>query len=148
MSMTNVSSLNRSIEKTQIWLKELVEIGHLRDESQAYSVLRSVLHALRDRLTHDEAAHLAAQLPLMVRGTFYENYKPARTPTSVRKADDFLACIREETRDATTVEPLHALRAVAVLLHRKISAGEMDKVLQMLPAEIRELWPRVSDAAQ
>lgn len=148
MSMTNVSSLNRSIEKTQIWLKELVEIGRLKDESQAYSVLRSVLHALRDRLTADEAAHLAAQLPLLIRGTYYENYKPARAPMSVRKVDDFLARIREETRDATAVEPLHALRAVAVLLHRKISSGEMDKVLQMLPAEIREIWPRSAEAAQ
>jgi uncharacterized protein (DUF2267 family) len=31
-----------------------------------------VLHALRDRLTVEEASDLAAQLPMLIRGLYYE----------------------------------------------------------------------------
>jgi len=55
--------IDRSVEKTHVWLNELAaELGR-EDHQYAYRVLRAVLHAVRDRLTVDEAAQLAAQLP-------------------------------------------------------------------------------------
>jgi uncharacterized protein (DUF2267 family) len=141
MAITNVSSLNRSMEKTQVWLKDLVEIGHLETETQAYSLLRAVLHTLRDYLTVDEAVNLAAQLPLVLRGTFYETWKPSRVPLPIHKTEEFLEHVRQETRHSSPVDPMHAFRSVATLLDRKISAGEMSDVHHMVPKEIRNLWP-------
>jgi uncharacterized protein (DUF2267 family) len=141
MSITTVSSLNRSMEKTQVWLKDLVEIGHLDSEAQGYSILRAVLHALRDHLTVEETADLAAQLPLVLRGTFYETWKPSRVPVAEHSADEFIERIRQETRHSNEVDPVHAFRCVAALLDRKISAGEMADVHHMMPKEIRKLWP-------
>jgi uncharacterized protein (DUF2267 family) len=37
-----------------------------------------VLHALRDRIGAESAAHLVAQLPMLLRGLFYERLGPDR----------------------------------------------------------------------
>ena len=47
------------------------------DRRSAYRALRSVLHVLRDRLTPEQAVHLGAQLPLLVRGIFYDGWRIA-----------------------------------------------------------------------
>jgi uncharacterized protein (DUF2267 family) len=66
------------------------------DSHHAYRVLRSFLHALRDQLTVDEAAKLAAQLPIFVRGVFYEGWDPSRTPEHARDIESFLTRIAGE----------------------------------------------------
>ena len=42
------------------------------DHRSTYRALRSVLHVLRNRLTPEQAVHLRAQLPLLVRGILYD----------------------------------------------------------------------------
>ena len=59
--------------------------GELADEAAAYSVLRSVLHQLRDRLTLEEGVDLGAQLPLIVRGLYYDGWRPHRVPRKLTK---------------------------------------------------------------
>ena len=72
--MTLPTTLRHAIQQVQVWLKELRDNGDLADEAAAYSVLRAVLHQLRDRLTPEEAVDLAAQLPLIVRGIYFEGW--------------------------------------------------------------------------
>jgi uncharacterized protein (DUF2267 family) len=38
------------------------------DKYRTYRLLRATLHALRDRLPAQEAVHLGAQLPMLIRG--------------------------------------------------------------------------------
>ena len=76
MSQDRPEVLTRSIQTTDIWLKELMDELALQTPSQAYSVLRPVLHVLRDRLTVQQAAHLAAQFPAMLAGIFYDGWYP------------------------------------------------------------------------
>lgn len=128
-------------QKSHQWLKELEEIGHFQTEEQAYSACRAVLHALRDRLTVEEAAHLAAELPMLIRGFYYEGWKPSAVPVAVRDRDAFIQGVREELRGNVAFDPEEAVRAVFDLLQRKISAGEIRDVKQMLPEPIRNLWP-------
>lgn len=143
MAQTTVSSLNDTVQKTQVWLKELAEIGRFEDESQAYSAFRGVLHALRDRLTVDEAAHVASGLPMLVRGFYYEGWKPAATPQKYSTANEFRDRVKEKMGNGSPVDPNHATRTVFELLERKLPAGEIENVRQMLPGEIRALWPSV-----
>jgi uncharacterized protein (DUF2267 family) len=59
MSATGLDAFDKTLQTTNIWLQEIMEeLGP--DGQRAYKVLRGVLHALRDRLTIDEAAHLGA----------------------------------------------------------------------------------------
>src|SRR3954468_20250061 len=53
----------------------------LTEPEDAWRLLKGYLQTLRDELTLDEAAQLAAQLPLVLRGAFYEGFDPSRQPT-------------------------------------------------------------------
>lgn len=128
-------------QKSHQWLKDLEQIGQFQTEEQAYSAFRAVLHALRDRLTVEEAAHLASELPMLIRGFYYEGWRPSGVPVSVRDRDAFIHSVREELRNNVAFDPEEAVRAVFGLLERKISEGEIQDVKQMLPEPIRTLWP-------
>jgi uncharacterized protein (DUF2267 family) len=67
MSATGLEVLDKSVQTTNIWLDEIME-GIGPDRRLAWHSLRAVLHALRDRLPLDQAAHLGAQLPIVIRG--------------------------------------------------------------------------------
>ena len=60
MSTTGLEVFDKTVQTTNAWLKEIMEVTG-PDRHRAYRVLAAVLHALRDRLTVDEAAQLGAQ---------------------------------------------------------------------------------------
>lgn len=140
MSTISIPALNVTLEKTHDWLRDLADEGHFEDEGQAYSALRAVLHALRDRLPVGEAAQLAAQMPMLVRGLCYEGWKPAGNVSRERTAPEFIATVRAHLRDNTNLDPAHAINAVFSFLKQRISAGEIDDIRQILPREIGDLW--------
>src|SRR4249919_1925184 len=123
--MSEVELIDRSVEKTNVWLKELAEDLGTDDRKFAYRVLRAYLHAVRDRLMVDEAAQLAAQLPELVRGIYYEGWVPSRTPTSERSVDEFLRRIADEALLPGETEASYACSAGARLLRRHVSDGEI-----------------------
>src|SRR5271166_430754 len=84
MSDTQVAALDHTVQQTNVWLKRLGEELHIDDRHVAYSALRAVLHVLRDRLTAEQAVHLGAQLPLLVRGLYYEGWRLTDRPATSR----------------------------------------------------------------
>ena len=72
MSHTGVSNLDHSIDKAAAWLTEVAGEFGTDDRRFAYRVTRAWMHALWDRLPVPVAAHLAAQLPELLRGVFYD----------------------------------------------------------------------------
>ena len=144
MAATGLEVFDKSLQATHIWLDEIMEtIGP--DRKVAYRVLRAVLHALRDRLEVDEVAQLAAQLPLVVRGIYYDAWDPHPRPEPIRSLDAFLVKIADELRDTRPVDPEDAARAVFGVISRHVTAGEVEDVKSQLPEPIRRLWPE-SDA--
>jgi uncharacterized protein (DUF2267 family) len=103
--------------------------------------LRTVLHALRDRLTVEEAVHLGAQLPMLVRGFYFEGWTLRDKPHKERHKEDFLAHVKEAFKDDVTVNPQQIVRAVFRVLTKHTSKGEIDDVKHILPKALRELWP-------
>lgn len=140
MSATGLSVFDATIEKTNVWLNGVLDQLGWQDRHRAYTALRTVLHALRDRLTVAEAADLGAQLPLLVRGIYYEGWHPSGKPVKERKAADFLAHVRLGFRDDPTVDAEQIARAVFQVLAGHVSAGEIKDVKNLLPNELRELW--------
>ena len=140
MSHTGLTEFDNAIQKTNIWLKDLMERMRWDDRHRAYFALRVVLHALRDNLTVDEVAALGAQLPMLVRGFYYEGWKPAGKPLKERNKDAFLSHVSEAFRDSST-DAEEVVRAVFQVVAEHMTSGEIDDVKQCLPKEIRSLWP-------
>jgi uncharacterized protein (DUF2267 family) len=107
---------------------------------RSYHVLRSVLHAVRDRLPPDDAVHLGAQMPMLVRGFYYEGWHPSGKPERYRHKEDFLARIAHDVPDLDPVQRERAATAVFSVLSQELSGGEADQVRHALPSELRELW--------
>jgi uncharacterized protein (DUF2267 family) len=139
MSTARLDVLDRSIEKTHIWINDLADELETADNHEAYRGLRAFLHALRDHLPVDQAAQLAAQLPIFIRGVFYEGWDPSRTPEHSRDRDGFLMRIAGEARLAGATQASFAASAAGRELRRHISEGEAAKVLHALPKHLREV---------
>lgn len=138
--MTVPASISHSVQQTQEWLKALCEAGGYSGETEALAVLRAVLHQLRDRLTPEEAVDLAAQLPIIVRGVYYEAWQPGKTPERVRSREEFLAGINAKLAPHP-IGAENATRDVFSLLAQAIDSGEIADVINQLPDGIKELWP-------
>jgi uncharacterized protein (DUF2267 family) len=138
MSLTGLEVFDATIHKTNLWLKEIMELLATEDRHKAYVALRATLQALRDRLTPDAAAELAAQLPMLMRGIFFEGWSPKNVPVKARHREDFLLMVHARiTRHDLDVED--AARSVLNVLGRHLGA-ESEKVRHNLPKELQELW--------
>jgi uncharacterized protein (DUF2267 family) len=131
-------AIEATVQKTNRWIKELSEELGGVSRREAYRVLRGFLHALRDRLTVDEAAQLGAQLPMLVRGLYYEGWDPSRAPRKMR-AKEFVETFAGQAALRPNQEPGPALRAAACVWSRHISEGEVVDVLSTLPEDVRRL---------
>ena len=141
--MTVPAPIAHAVQILQEWLKELKDKGELTDEAAAYSVLRSVLHQLRDRLTLEEAVDLGAQMPLIVRGLYFEGWRPHAVPRKIRSKEKFLNELSEDLlRFTYPVE--WAVSTVFALLAHHCDPGEIADVIGQLPDDLKELWPETA----
>lgn len=141
--MAEIETFETTIQKTNAWLKDLMESEGWEDRHRAYLALRAALHALRDRLTVEDAAHLAAQLPMLVRGFYYEGWDPSQNPEKIKTKEAFLAHVAELMPPDPELDSERVVRAVFELLFKRITKGEVQHIKGSLPKAIRELWPRV-----
>ena len=140
MSQTGVTAFDSTIQTTNVWLHDILERLGWQDRHPAYHALRAVLHALRDRLPVDQVAALGAQLPMLIRGFYYEGWHPAGTPTKERTREDFLANIAAAFRNDPGLNMEEVARAVFEVIAQHVTPGEIKHVKIALPDEIRSLW--------
>ncbi len=145
MSATGLEVFDRTLQITHIWLDEIMAIVG-PDRQVAWKVLSVVLHKLRDRLPVELAAHLGAELPLLVRGVYYDQYRPAAQPVVCRHYQDFLEEVQEWLSDTRPVDANDAIRAVFGVLSNHINPAQVVKVKEALPREIRTVWADAEDA--
>lgn len=126
--------------KTAHWIESVAQNMGSTDMERSYHVLRSVLHAVRDRLPPDDAVHLAAQMPMLVRGFYYEGWHPSKTPERYRHKQNFLEHIAHDVPNLDPTQQERAVTAVFSVLSHELSGGEAEQVRHALPAEVRELW--------
>ena len=143
MSTAGLDVFDRTIQETNQWLNTITEELGQGDSQLAYSGLRATLHALRDRIPTDVAAEFGAQLPMLVRGFYYEGYVPSQTPIKDRTKEEFLERIAElyHNKDVD-LEKLAA--AVFSTVNKFVSKGSAEKTRDMLNERVRELWPAPS----
>jgi uncharacterized protein (DUF2267 family) len=139
MTTTQLDVLDRSVEKANIWINDVAAELEGSDRHEAYRVLRAFLHTLRDRLPAAQVAALAAQLPLLIRGVFYEGWRPDRAPLRYRDPLEFVERVRREALLPGDTSASFAVQAAASVLRRHVSAGEIDDVVRLLPEPLRAL---------
>lgn len=92
-------------------------------------------------LGHNEAAQLSAQLPLLIRGIFYEGWRPSDTPLMKQHKDSFVARIDAKLVGYPEYRGEEDIRTVFKLLNARISEGEVEDIRSALPSPIRDFWP-------
>ncbi len=129
MSANGLEVFDKTLQTTHIWLDEIIEDLHT-DRHTAWHVLGAVLRALRDRLQ------------LLVRGLYYDQWRPSEEKLKQRSLAEFLEHVSDGLVDTKPIGSVEASRTVFAVLNRHIERGQIEKVRQALPAEIRDLWPQ------
>lgn len=138
--MASNDPFDTTVQKTNAWLGDIMRRMGWDDRQRAWAALRAVLHALRDRLTVEEAVALGAQLPLLVRGAYYEGWHPSGKPERIRKRDEFFDRVGAELRRQDGVDLEELTNVVLDVVGEHISPGESGHLARVLPRQISELW--------
>lgn len=143
MSASGLDVFDKTLQATHSWLDQITsQMGP--DRQLAWHVLGAVLRATRDRLPLELAAHLGAQLPLLVRGLYYDQWRPSGGPLKMRSRDEFLAHVADGLAGTRPVNIAKAAHAVFAVLDHYVDPGQVRKVREALPEDIRELWPETA----
>jgi uncharacterized protein (DUF2267 family) len=140
MKTTGISSVDHAPQVVAEWLNALCEDLGWQEKGRAWLLLREVLHAVRDYLGADEAADLAAQLPVLIRGMYFEGWVPSRTPAHPRHKADFIARVQAAFAKEPLEDPERAVSAVLALLRSKVSHGEFREVAHAMQKPLRDLF--------
>jgi uncharacterized protein (DUF2267 family) len=141
MSATGLPIFDETVQLSNLWLNELMAAVGWDDKQRAYRLLRATLHALRDRLSAHEAVHFGAQLPMLIRGLYYDGWRMRDATSAERMKTEFFGHIDAAFRQDPNSDTEGLVREVFKLLARRISSGEIDDVKRILPPEVRDLWP-------
>ena len=142
MSITGITSIDHSAQVAAEWLNEMGDKLDWTDNRRTHLLFRTTLHAVRDWLTVDEAADLAAQLPMLIRGIYFEGWNPSSNPVHPRTKADFLARVTKAFEKDPLEDAEAAVSAVFSVLAKHVSSGEIDQVRKAMRKDIQELWPQ------
>jgi uncharacterized protein (DUF2267 family) len=143
MTKTTLPVFQQTLQKSEEWLDAIMTLLDWQDQQQAYKALRAVLHTLRDRLTVEEATDLAAQLPMLLRGLYFDGWNPSGKPVRIKTVDEFVDKVNTNfpaTEYADYNDPEEITRAVLKVIASHVSKGEINDIVASLPDPLRELW--------
>ncbi|MGB2572388.1 DUF2267 domain-containing protein [Micromonospora citrea] len=136
------SAFETSMDKTNLILKDIEQAygWPKAQRNQSYAALRTVLHLLRDRMTVQESAEFAAQLPVLVRGIYFDGWQPDNVPIKLNR-DDFLYEVRQGFPYDVEGGPERVTQVVLDTLRRHITQGEWDDVRSTMPKDLQQMIP-------
>ncbi len=138
---TGVTNLDKSIELTNVWLNEILDQLQWQSKKSAYQALRGTLHTLRDRLRIEEAVQLSTQLPLVIKGVYYDGWTLRDKPEKLHK-EEFVRTVHEQFNFDEKINPEEVIRAVLRVMYKHMGEGELGDVKSNMPADIQELFPQ------
>lgn len=141
MSSKGLEVIDHSAQLTHEWINELTERLDWVDQKQVLQLLRLVLTGIRDHLPTNESAGLAAQLPILLRGMYYEGWRPAATPDTDRSKEGFVGRIEKHFAMELDFNGEEDIATVMRFLNGRVTPGEISDVRNALPPQIRGLWP-------
>lgn len=143
MSATGLDVFDKTLQTTHIWLDEIMLVLG-PDRQVAWHVLGAVLRALRalrDRLPLELSAHLSAQLPLLVRGLYFDQWRPTEQPVKLRTRDEFFERVAADLKNTRPMNVEQAVRSVFRVINHRLDPGQVQHVREALPQPLQTLWP-------
>ncbi|HLV85292.1 MAG TPA: DUF2267 domain-containing protein [Devosia sp.] len=139
--MSGHHSFDHTVHEGNIWLGKIAERLHFDDHHHAYSALRATLHVLRDRLQPQSAVHLSAQMPMVVRGLFFEGWKMAATPSDDDTVEAFCGHVTDKLPPKFPMDGRTVTEGVFAVLWSELDMGQTAKIIDQLPTHLHILWP-------
>lgn len=139
---TNIVALDRAIQNTIEWLDDIqAELGWER-RNDIYKATKAVLQTIRDRSTIEEVIHLAANLPIIMKGMLLDGYTLKEKPVKLRDADEFLLYVQAnyDSQMGDIIDAEEVVEAVVTVLTRRMGGGEIQKIAATLPERVRRLF--------
>ena len=141
MSAAGLDVFDKTLQTTNIWLDEIMdELGP--DRQLAWHVLGAVLRSLRDRLPIGLVAHLGSQLPILIRGAYYDQWTPKDKPLELRSREEFFDHVGQALWNTRPVNVQEAVRVVFRTISNHVTEGQVRKVRDSLPRDLATLWPQ------
>ena len=140
MSQQGLETIESTTQKTHEWIARIAEALHM-EKRDAYKALRAVLQTVRDRLPSDLAVDFGAQLPMLVRGLYYEGWEPSKVPIKMSR-QEFLDAIQEKIVADRVIDPRDTSRGVLSVVASHVGQGEMEKIMHSFPRDMQSLFPR------
>ena len=138
MSAQGLEVIEASTQKTHEWIASIAVATYM-EKRDAYKALRAVLQTMRDRLPMNDAVHFAAQLPMFLRGLFFEGWKPSNVPIAMSR-EEFLQTVSEKIVTDRAVDPLRVTQIVFSVIMSHVGVGEMEKIKHCFPKDMQTLW--------
>ncbi len=110
-----------------------------RSLDDAKQVTAAVFHALRDRLTPDEADQAVAQLPKPLKLLWWEGEADGRRAVKMHRRE-FYDRVMGEAGLASEREARQVTQVVFAALKEQLSPGESDDILTQLPKDLKSVW--------
>jgi uncharacterized protein (DUF2267 family) len=145
MSEQGLETIESTTQKTHEWIARIAETMHM-EKRDAWKCLRAVLQTLRDRLPVDLAVPFGAQLPMLVRGLYYEGWEPSKVPIKLSR-EEFLTVVQSRIIADRVIDPVETVQNVLAVIASHIGAGEMTKVMGSFPSDMQPLFPALASAA-
>jgi uncharacterized protein (DUF2267 family) len=140
MSVSGVTVIDRTIHETNFWLRRIMDRLKTDDQQRAFSVLRVVLHIIRDCLPTEHAVQFSNHLPMLIRGLYYEGWRPSHELRVAR--EHALGILETELRpfahDLSDIEEM--VTAVIDTILDGIDESSGEKLIRMLPPSLQKLW--------
>jgi uncharacterized protein (DUF2267 family) len=95
---------------------------------------------LRDRLPVQEGVEFAAQLPVLVRGVYFEGWDPSIVPVKLNR-EEFLYEVRQGFPYEIDGGIESLVRTVLNALRRHVTEGEWDDVRSNVPRDLSQMIP-------
>ena len=138
--MREIGELGRAVAETETWIDDLAQRLGWRDRDKTYAALIGALHGLRDALPRDEVVYLGAQLPSLLRGFYYEGWRPGGR-RSAQSVSALCGRLHEAVDHDPGIDSDAAARAVLGLLAARLPASEIEDMIAASPKSLHALWP-------
>ena len=145
MSGQGLETIESTTQKTHEWIARIAEALDV-EKRDAYKSLRAVLQTLRDRLPVDLAVHFGAQLPMLIRGLYYEGWDPSKVPIKMSR-EEFLTVVQAKVVTDRAIDPVEIVQNVLGVIASHTGYGELKKVMHSFPHDMQSLFPATASTA-